>query len=423
MNIPEEEDEIKEKEGLNMIDYLYVLVKRRRLIIINFLSMSILAAAYSLIIPKTYTSTAVIMPPGKSGGIISNLPLNLPISGIGSLLGVTSEEANIFLAILKSRTIAKNTIDHFDLYKRYGSKTIDDAIHTFYNKVDISLDKEGTIRVKISATTKFFHKDKDEESTRKLSADIANYMISELDRINTELQTKQAKYNRIFIEKRYEESKIELNNIEEKIKDFEEKYGVISLPDQVSAAIEAAAQIESQILMIEVELEGLKSTFNMDHPMIKQKEIQLRELRKKLNEMKLGSGEKNYLEIFPAFIDAPNLGIQYIRLKRELEVQNLIYQFLTQQYEQAKIQEAKDTPTVQVLDLAVPPIKRSKPKRKLLVLLVGLISLIFSALYIFTIGYFNRLKKENVSKYKKIIYIFRSINIFKKFPAENSSFK
>jgi uncharacterized protein involved in exopolysaccharide biosynthesis len=329
-------------------------------------------------------------------------------------LAGASDETNILVAILESRSIAENTIKQFNLLERYESDDMEEAIISFRGTVDVSINDEGMIIIIASSTTGHLADDAEENETRTLCADIANFMVAELNRINTELQTKKAKFNRIFIERRYEQNKSDLKEAENAIKKFGETYGMISLPDQVSAAIQAAAQIESQIAVKEVELQALKSTLYSGHPEIKKKEIELRELRKKLEEMKVGAPQRDSLAIFPVFSEAPELGIKYLQLRRELEVQNKIFEFLTQQYEQAKIQEARDTPTVQVLDAAIPPLKRDKPKRSILVLLAGMVSIIFSALYIYSVEYLDRLKENDEIKYRKLNYIFRGMNIFKK---------
>jgi len=403
-----------EKKEFNFIDYLYILVKRRKLIIVNFFIVAIITAAYSLIMPKTFSAATVVMPPTGGSSLLSSLTSNLPVAGLLGGLGGVSDETNTIIAILKSRSITENTIKQFGLFERYEAEDMEEAIKIFRNTVDVSVNDEGMIEIIVSADTEYLADEEKENEARTLCADIANFMVAELNRINTELQTREAKFNRIFIEKRYEQNKSDLREAENAIRSFGEKYGMISLPDQVSAAIQAAAQIESQIAVKEVELQAMKSTLYSGHSEIRKKEIELRELRKKLEEIKLGSPQQDTLAIFPAFAKAPELGIKYLQLMRDLEVQNKIFEFLTQQYEQAKIQEARDTPMVQVLDTAIPPNKRTKPKRSLLVLLAGMVSIIFSALYILSIEYLDRLREDDEEKYHKLRYVLGGMNIFKK---------
>ena len=371
-------------DELNLGDYLNIFLKRRKSIVSLAVAVGIVATAISLVLPKTYTATAVVMPPGPGSSLLAGVSMGSPISDISSLFGGVTDETNRFLAILKSRTMAASVIHQFNLMERYKKSYLEDAIHTLEEMMNVSVDDEGMIGVEVSARTGFLHFPASEEVARTLCADMANFIIDELDRINAELQTQQAKYTRLLIENIYNRNKTELQEIEEEMKVYGETYGIISLPDQVSAAILAAAALEEQITLKEVELVAARRVMDPGRPEVQDLEIQLREFRKKLGEMKFGGQEPDSLAIFPLFHQAPELGVMYVRLTRRMEAESLLYQFLTQQYEQAKVQEAKDTPTVQVLDRAVVPMRKSKPSRVLIVLVSALGALTLQGFYILT---------------------------------------
>ncbi len=239
---------------------------------------------------------------------------------------------------------------------------------------------------------------------------MANFFVLELDRISKDLEITQARYNREFIEKRYEENKQDLAKAEQNFKRFQEKHNVIALPEQLQAAIVAAAGIKAQIISAEVRLDALKASFKPEHPEIRKIQTEINGLRSALNKLQYGENSStSTLALFPAFSEAPELGIQFVQLKRELEVQNKLYEFLTQQYEKAKIQETKDTPTVQILDKAIPPIKRSKPSRKRMVLMWAVLSIFISALLVFILDYLSSTKHRNSSQYQKAIEIIEMI--------------
>ncbi len=355
-------------DELNLGDYFNIFFKRRKSIVSLAVAVGIVAAAISLVLPKTYTATAVVMPPGPGSSLLAGVSMGSPISDISSLFGGVTDETNRFLAILKSRTMAASVIHQFNLMERYKKSYLEDAIHTLEGMTDVSVDDEGMIGVEVSARTGFLHSPASEEEARTLCADVANFIIDELDRISAELQTQQAKYTRLLIENLYNRNKTELQEIEEEMKVYGETYGIISLPDQVSAAILTAAALEERITLKEVALVAARRMMDPGHPEVQDLEIQLREFRKKLAEMKFGGQGPDSLAIFPLFNQAPELGVMYVRLTRRMEAESLLYQFLTQQYEQAKVQEAKDTPTVQVLDRAVVPMRKSKPSRMMIVL-------------------------------------------------------
>lgn len=382
MDVMTKENPATGLDELNLEDYLKIFFKRRKSIVALAVVVGIMATGISLVLPKTYSATAVVIPPTPGSGSLAGVSMGSPISDISSLFGGVADETNRFLAILKSRTMATNIVHRFNLMEHYQKDYVEDAIQILEGMTDVSVDDEGMIRVEASVKTGFLHPPASEEKARTLCADMANFIIDELDRINAELQTQQAKYTRLLIENLYNRNKTELQEIEEETETYGEAYGVISLPDQVSAAILAAAALEERITLNEVELAAARRMMDPGHPEVQDLEIQLREFRKKLAEMKFGGQGPDSLAIFPLFQQAPELSVMYTRLTRRMEAESLLYQFLTQQYEQAKVQEARDTPTVQVLDRAVVPVRKSKPFRMLIVFASVFLAVTIQACYI-----------------------------------------
>lgn len=396
------------------IDYLHILVKWRRLFFTTALVVGIVGAAYSLIMPKEFKASALIMPPGSNSGVLGGLPVNIPGLNLGALLGAGNEQSNIVLAILNSRTVAENTIRRFHLIERYHAKSIEHALLRFKNRVKFSLEKEGTISVEAITATPFFHPDPEEERARHLCVDMVNYIISQADSLNRALQTQQARYYRQFIEKRYLENIDSLRSLEQRMKAFGEKYGVVSLDEQLAASIKMAAELQGQILIEQIGAEVLRRFVAPENAEYQKKIMKIQALKKQLNDLIGNSGSLDQMKddipaIFPKFSAAPELGIQYLRLKRELEVQKVLYEFLTQQYEQAKIQEAKDTPTIQVLDPPRVPILRYRPKRKLFVLFLVLLAGILTLCYVFFMEYVARLRQTEPEAYQKLEFIYQNL--------------
>ena len=396
------------------IDYLHVLVRWKRLLFITVLVVGVLGSIYSLLMPKEFKASALIMPPGSSGGMLGGLPVNIPGINLGALLGAGNEQTNIVMAILNSRTVAENTIRKFHLIERYHAKSIEHALLRFKNRVKFSLEKEGTISVEAITATPFFHPDAEEEKARHLCVNMVNYIIQQADSLNRALQTQQARYYRRFIEKRYLENIDSLRSLENRLKAFGEKYGVVALDEQLAASIKMAAEIQGQLLIEQISAEVLKKFVAPDNPEYQKKITKIRALRKQLNDF-IGHTtapdkfKQDIASIFPRFSSAPELGVQYLRLKRELEVQKILYEFLTQQYEQAKIQEAKDTPTVQVLDPPRVPILRYRPKRKLFVLFLILFAGILTVCYIFFMEYVGRLRETEPEAYRKLEFVYNNL--------------
>ena len=372
-------DQAKKRNSDALILFLSNLWKHKNLLIRNFIMASIVFVLISLIMPKTYRASATLMPPssefsmGMLGAAMATSPLSAFI-GTGS-----SSEAMSTIAILQSRTLAERAIDAFELMTYYDVEKLEEALKIFSESLVINIGEEGTIEVQFYLSTNWFSDKEKDGITKQLVAQISNYLANELDILNKSLKTEQARFNRLFIEERYMQNKDDLKNAEESMREFQKEHNMVALAEQTTATITAAATIQAQIISDEVELETLLNSFNADNPRIQSLKMELETLREKLVDMEEG---RNISEILPGFKSVPDLGVAYGRLLREIEIQNTIFTFLTQQYEEAKIQEAKDTPTVQVLDPAVAPEKKSRPRRSLYVLFwVSVISLL-TTLYI-----------------------------------------
>ena len=361
----------------NLIDYLKVLKRWKKIIFLNVFVITLFAIILSLIIPKTYRASAVLMPPLMQAGMGVFTPLI--DSPLGGLFSQDTDETLSMIAILKSRTVLTSVIEEFNLIELYEVENIDIAIQSLKDHVLTDIDDEGTIRVSVDILTKWFHPDYQEEKAKQLCSDIANYFIKQLDIVNKNLQTEEASFQRKFIEIRYKDNIQELKSAEEKLKQFQEINNMISLPEQTHAAIEAASKIKGHILANEVRLEVLKKAYNSGHPDIDQLINEIAALTEQLYWMEYGKEieHTNIKNIFPAFSRMPELETQLRQLMREVEIQNTLFTFLTQQYEEAKINEAKDTPTIQILDIAVKPNVKYKPFRGLIVIGAGMFGLIF----------------------------------------------
>ena len=361
----------------NLIDYLKVLKRWKKIIFLNVFVITLFAIILSLIIPKTYRASAVLMPPLMQAGMGVFTPLI--DSPLGGLFSQDTDETLSMIAILKSRTVLTSVIEEFNLIELYEVENIDIAIQSLKDHVLTDIDDEGTIRVSVDILTKWFHPDYQEEKAKQLCSDIANYFIKQLDIVNKNLQTEEASFQRKFIEIRYKDNIQELKSAEEKLKQFQEINNMISLPEQTHAAIQAASKIKGHILANEVRLEVLKKAYNSGHPDIDQLINEIAALTEQLYWMEYGKEieHTNIKNIFPAFSRMPELETQLRQLMREVEIQNTLFTFLTQQYEEAKINEAKDTPTIQILDIAVKPNVKYKPFRGLIVIGAGMFGLIF----------------------------------------------
>ncbi len=397
-----------EKKQITFIDYLSVLIKWRKFIVINFFVVCVIAAVISLILPKWFTASTTIMPPTSDGGSfgVSSLLNNLPVGGLGAGLGAVSEETNNFIAIINSRTVMASVIEKFNLIELYKTENMEETIKALRDHVSTELNDEGTVSVEVEAGTSFFAGEDEDDEAREMAKNMANYFIEEVDRVNKKLKTEKATNTRIFIERRYLQNLEDMKKAEEAFKEFQEKYGAIAFPEQTQAAILTASEIKASIIAKEAEVDVIQNYVNETHPNLLRLQAELNALKGKYDEFLSGRGkdisDSSTTDLFLPFKDVPEIGVKYVRLYREVTLQEKLLEFLLPQYEQSKIQEAKDTPTIQVLDPAMTPIKKSRPKRMYIVLAAGFMSILFSVFAAYFSVNLEYIKITNEKRYQQI---------------------
>jgi len=406
-----------EKKEFNFYDYVYVLVKWKKLIILNSVIICTLAVLVSLIIPRWFISSTTILSATDQGGALSlsSLVGNLPASGF--LSKNLSDETNLFLAILNSRTVMESLVDKYDLKKRYKSKTMEAAVKNLRKCISTDVNEDGTLTISIQTKTPYFPNKKKDLEAKELSQKMVEFTINELDRINRRIKLENATNYRVSIENRYIQNQQDLKKAEEEFRAFQEKYGTISLEDQTEATLKAAAELNAKLVSKQVELGILSQYVDDKHNSKIELQREIKEIKSKLEEFKYGFKESDKVqngsksELFVNLSSVPEMGVQYVRLYREIKMQELLTEFLLPQYEQAKIEEAKNTPTVQVLDEPKLPEKKFKPRRVLFVLFWGIFSLFSGIIMVFLIEYFNRLKNEGKEDYFKLQNIMSELRL------------
>ena len=383
-----------------LISYEYgrLFWKYKALIIRNVLITACITAVISLIMPRTFKSFAVLMPPKAESdhGIFQDFEG----MAFGNLFSSGSDEiANSLLAILKSRTMMESVVSKMDLISLYETEYMEEAVEILRDNLKYELLEEGTISISSFVSTPWFSNHLDADMARNLATEIVKYIVNELDRVNKSLQTEEARYQRLFMEKRYNETVQKLNKSENQLRLFQLKHNTLNLVEQTKAAIKIAADIKSQILIDEVKLGVLLETFKSDHPEVQKINLEIIELRAQLKNLDYSSTGSDHIEdnLFPLFSEVPNIKFELMGLKREVEIQNTLYAFLTQQYEESKIQEARDTPTIQTLDAANKPEKRYQPKRVLMVIGYSIIMLFLSSIYVIYFTYHQQESSEPFS--------------------------
>lgn len=375
----------------NLTEYFDILIKHCNLIGYIVGATFILSLIVSLLLPKTYIATARIMPPQENSLGLASLLSNAddPLKGLaGSLIGGKTPAA-LYIGIMKSRTVADALIRKFNLKELYDLKYNEDVYLKLEDRTALEISKKDQI-INVSV------KDRDPQR----AADIANAYVEMLDQINRKLNITQGKRKRLFLEDRLKEVRAELEKAEMDLKRFQEKYHLVSIEEQAKAAIEGAAEIKGEIIAAQTELEVFKqfgTERQIEAVMLKAK---IEELQKQLDRIEQGkkseadssnlSNSDKGSSFYIPFDDLPRLGLQLMRLTREAKIQEKLFELLTAQYEMARIEEAKDVDTIQVLDQAVTPEKKESPKRVRIVLVCTFLAFVGAILGVFMRSYYHR---------------------------------
>ena len=384
-------------DEINLLDYWRVLRKRGRMIV-SLCCVAVLAmGVYSYFLAtKIFESKAAIVAPRESGaGAGAGFAAALAATGAGQFLGGLLPSAgsnrDTFVAILKSRTMADELVARFNLKEYYEAKYTEQAVKALQDATDITVSKEGVISVKV------------EDKNPKLAADIANAYITNLDRMYAKFGTTEGGRQRAFLAERLEKTEKLLRQAEESLRRFQEKNKTIVLQEQSKGMIEGLARLRGEIIASEVALEAMRSYATENNPQVVQQKVRIEELRRQLAQMQYSKGEElpsetkqpgqTRQEIALPIARVPELAMEYARLMREVKVQETVFTLLTQQFEQAKITEARDTPSVQLLDKAVPAERKSKPKTVLNMAIAGVLSLFIGVFLAFFLEYLSRVRQ------------------------------
>ena len=388
------------------MDYLYFLVKRWKWIVLNGFIVGVLSAAVSFLLPKWYRAESVIAPPQEDFSLMGGMAQMLSAIPMTRALGLggMSEETGLYVAILESRTVMEAVARKHDLENIYREKNLEEAVRTFRKNVDIALEDEGSVKVRVL------------DKNPQRAADMVNDMVFYLDSLNIRLNVQRARNNRIFIEKRLEENIREMDAAEKTLMAFQQEHNMIALEEQTEAAITVAAELQAQMLKAQFELGMISSSLGEAHSEVLRRKEQIASIENELEKLRYGKLSEEGMaikkekggEVLIPLVQIPEIGQKYLTLYKQVQVQNKLYIFLVQEYEQAKIQEIKDTPTVQVIDRGVPPIRKFKPKRILIVLSCAFVCTLVLVLWICFRERLAFLQSEDPERYRKTIRILES---------------
>jgi uncharacterized protein involved in exopolysaccharide biosynthesis len=357
----------------------------------------LISTLVAFLIPKSYTSTAQLMPPDTQATSAMALMAGMAAKAggglgavAGDLLGVKSSGA-LFVGVLRSQTAQDRLIEQFDLRKVYGKRLVMDARKRLDENTSVSEDRKSGI-ITISVTDRDSHR----------AAALANAYVDQLNALVAELSTSSAHRERVFLEERLRVAKKDLEEATNELAQFSSKNNTLDIQQEGKAMLDAAGTIAGELIAAQSQLEGLRQIYTDNNSRVRSMNARVAELRRQLEQ--LGGTEGNVARShatstgassqaadpppsrtsdlptdqppaqsgtlpFPSIRSLPLLGAQYSDYYRRAKIHETVFELLTQQYELAKVQEAKETPSVKILDPATVPEKKSFPPRLLIIFL------------------------------------------------------
>jgi capsule polysaccharide export protein KpsE/RkpR len=354
-----------------VLTYLRLIWAHRRMLYRVSLYGLLASTLVAFLIPKRYESTAHLMPPdnqSSSGLALAAAAMSGTSSGLGALasdfLGLKST-SDVFVGILSSRTVQDTLIQQFDLKKRYGTRSMEDTRRALAEHTGISVDRKSQI-ITITVT----------DWSPQRGAAMGQAYVEELNRLVADLSTSSARRERMFLEGRLQTVNKDLEDAEKDFSQFASKNTAIDVKEQAKAMVEAAATLQGQLIAAQSQYEGLREIYTDSNLRVKTVKARIDELQRQLeklggkNESSTEAATESSASLYPSIRKLPLLGVTYADLYRRTRVQEAVFEALTKEYEMAKVQEAKEIPTVKVLDAPNIPDRKSFPPR-LLIIFVG----------------------------------------------------
>lgn len=389
----EEKPLIIEDDEINLLDYLIVLLKRKNIIIGITMGLAVITAIISLVMTPVYKAETKILTPQTSGSSMASQLLGQlggAAAALGGASGLMKTSADLYIALIKSRPVLDRMVDRFHLMELYKAKSREDARQAISGALITQDDKKsGILSVGIM--------DKDP----KMAADMANAFVEEFKGFTNGLAVTEAAQRRLFYEEQLKHAKLSLMKAEESLKNFQEKTGAVKIDSQAMLAIQGIATLRGQIAVKEVQVKVMKTYSTEQNPDLRKVESELNGLKSEVSKLESKGG--GYDAITPTG-RMPSLGVEYAREMRNLKISESIYDLMLKQYESAKLDEARDATVIQVIEKAIPPERRIKPKRTQMVLIAAVTGFFFSVFAAFFMEYIEKASKdaENRERFEEI---------------------
>lgn len=351
-----------EEDEISLIELATTLGEEKKILFGLPFAAAVISIIVSLLMTPTYTAKVTLLPPSGGGGGGLSAMLG-EAGGLAALAGLSlggNSSSQTYISILESRTAAEMADKQFNLLDRHEVKYKDQLIDLIKDITRFQVDKKSEV-LTIEAD------DKDPE----FAANLANGFYNILIELQNRLAITEAQRQRAFFEEQFAKAKEKLTEAELNLAKVQRETGVLEIEAQASSTMSAIANIRAQIAGKEVKLASFKSFATTSNPEYQQTLAELAGLREQLRKLEATAPKSEETIQFGNLSAAqlPETGLEYIRAFREVKYQQAIFEVMAKQFEFAKLEEAKEGASVQLLDPAVPPELKSKPKRAQIVVL------------------------------------------------------
>jgi uncharacterized protein involved in exopolysaccharide biosynthesis len=372
-------EQTKKNEDPHILDYFTLWAQYKKQVLAIIALVSLLFVGITFLMPFTFTGTATLMPPEKekSGGLMSFL------SGSGALdlmKGQENPALDMFKNVIDSRVLSESIASDPRVHKYYSSfdTSLDAIAFMAHNNMTSEPLRNGVMNVQVEIKTHWFPSGDEKEEARHLAPYLANLFVHELDKFNRERLVTTAHFMREFTESQYNKRMEQLDSAYAHLQEFQETNKAVSLTEQLTATVTSAALLASQIQQLEMQIGVEERELTPNSARVTTLRAQLEEAKDQLKRYDDGSiGEYSI-----ALTRVPELTRKLARLMREVKMLETISAYLRQQLEQERLNEQRNVPTFQMLDSAVLPLKKSSPKRSMILILGVITGLVFSGIYV-----------------------------------------
>lgn len=378
----------EDEQELSLLDIFHILWRRKRLIFFLTFIFGTIATIYAFTAPFIYRAECRVLPPGAGGGGLMS-----QLGGLAGLVGLPSTSSNgqMMLGIIQGDTVVDSIINGFNLMEEYEEEIRLNARKKVLGNLEANEDSKSGI-VSIA------YLDKDPQK----AADIANAFVAQLQNKMHEMSFYDAQEKRTFFENQLMQAQQELSDAENAMMKYQQNSGVLALGSQTAALLGSIASLRSQIAAKNVEISSLSSYARNDNPRLKlarsQLEAMTRELHRLEEEQK--KTEKRQGRVFSGDIlsslgNVPELNVEYMRYERALRFANVKYETMLRQYENAKLSEASDLSTLQIIDPATPPDWKFKPKRAQIMIVGTMLGFCLGVFWAFLAAHINAVRDSS----------------------------